>query len=392
MATTKLTDALIRNLEPDPKGRQQEHFDSVVRGLAVRVSQGGAKAFVQLYRFQQRSRRYTLGRYPDITLAEARKRARRVKLEVSQGLDPVVEKYRLTRRPEATFDDVLRAYIERYARIHTKSWEDTKQRLERHFLPRWKHRDVKTIRRNDVQAVLDGLFAKGQHAAANKLLALIRKLFNWAVETEFLEDNPCAGIKSVSLPERERVLDDRELSAIWRAAAETSYPFGPIVQLVALTMQRRGEVASMEWSQLDLQKATWTLPSSHTKAKRLTVVPLSAKAIEIITALPQLHDKLVFPALGKDTCVSGFSKWKRDLELLVGSDDWDQPWTLHDLRRTAATWLAANDVPLHVIERLLNHADGGQSKVAKTYNRHQYFEERKRALNAWTQHIEQCAV
>ncbi len=187
---------------------------------------------------------------------------------------------------------------------------------------------------------------------------------------------------------RDRVLSDAEIVAIWWVADRMGYPFGRLVQLLILTGQRRAEVGGMRWQEVDPLKGQWELPPGmqdrRHKSERRHLVPLSSQVLGILQSLPRVHDELAFPARGKENAISGYSKWKRKLDQLSGVKN----WTLHDLRRTAATGMAAVGVPPHVIERVLNHSTGTLGGVAGIYNRFQYLDECRQALERWSQHLE----
>jgi integrase len=205
-------------------------------------------------------------------------------------------------------------------------------------------------------------------------------MFNWAVEQGHLERSPCAGLgMPAQAISRDRILSDGELARVWKAAGEMGYPFGPMIQLLILTAQRRGEVVGLRWSELDTNAMEWTLPNGRTKSARAHIVPLSGAAAELVTGLPRLHDVLVFPARGKNNPASGFSKWKRELDERSGVVD----WRIHDLRRTAASGMAQLAVPPHIIERVLNHTTGTLGGVAGIYNRYGYLVEMRSALERW---------
>ena len=231
--------------------------------------------------------------------------------------------------------------------------------------------------------MLDGMISRP--SAANRAFAAIRKFLNWCVERGYLEHSPCSGMKAPSkVISRDRVLSDEELTAIWLAAEKMGWPFGRVVQLLVLTAQRRNEVSGIRFQDIDQEEGLWTQPAMGNKSGRLHVVPLSPLALAIIRALPRVHDELVFPARGKNNPVSGYSKWKHKLDQLSGVKN----WTLHDLRRTAATGMAGLGVPPHVVERILNHKTGVLGGVAGIYNRFAYQQEMSEALNQWSQHIE----
>jgi integrase len=170
---------------------------------------------------------------------------------------------------------------------------------------------------------------------------------------------------------------------VWHGCDRLGWPFGPLIQLLMLTAQREGEVAMMRWADLDLDAATWTLSASQTKAGRAHLVPLSTKAIQILKVLPRLGD-FVFPAnrTGNARPVSGFSKVKVRLDRICRVEG----WVFHDLRRTAATAMARLQVPPHVTEKILNHRSAETAgPVGKIYQRYNYFEERREALELWAQ-------
>jgi integrase len=181
----------------------------------------------------------------------------------------------------------------------------------------------------------------------------------------------------------ERTLSDQELVAIWLAAQEIAYPFGDFVRLLILTAQRRDEISKLRWSHIDIDPSTMS-GRKHNKSGREHVTHLSDLAVETLRSLPRVHDDLVFPTRGKDKPISGYSKWKSKLDQLSGV----RGWTLHDLRRTAATGMASLKVPLHVIELVLNHRSKSLSGVAGIYNRFEYLDEQRDALEQWARHVE----
>jgi len=183
---------------------------------------------------------------------------------------------------------------------------------------------------------------------------------------------------------RDRILSDGELAALWKNAAGLGYPFGPAIQLLILTAQRRGEIATMRWSDVNLDRATWTVPAAIAKNGRVHEVPLSEPALEILTALPRfVGADLVFTTTGT-TPISGFGRLKERLDAAMGFSD----WRFHDLRRTAASGMARIGIAPHVIEKVLNHQSGVISGVAAVYNRHGYEAEKREALERWKGYVQ----
>ena len=385
MASTVLTDIAVRNLKPSV-GRQVDVYDSKIRGLAVRVSPMGTKAFVIWYRIGSKARRLTLGRFPTMTLAEARKRAQEALLQVADGKDPAAEKQRARSEYDGKlFSTLVDEFIETYAKRKTRGWHETDRLLRREFVSFWASWPVQTISRQDVAKVLNAIVKRGSPSVANHALAALRKMFNWAIEYGHLDRSPCFGIKApTKLKSRDRVLTVEELVCIWQAAEKMGYPYGRIIQLLILTAQRRNEVTGMRWVELDLAKATWTIPAERTKPGRTHELPLSESAVKLLQGLPKTHEVFVFPAArGKDNTVSGFSKRKRQLDELAEFGT----WRLHDLRRTVASRLAQLRVPPHIIEKILNHTTGTLGGVAGIYNRFGYLDEMREAMELWASEL-----
>jgi integrase len=384
MASTVLTDVAVRNLKPSA-GLQVDVYDSRIRGLAVRVSPMGTKAFVVWYRIGGKARRLTLGRFPTMSLGEARKRAQEALLQVADGKDPAAEKqWARAEYGGNLFTTLVDQFIETYAKRKTRGWGETERLLKREFVSLWGTWPIETISRQDVTKVLNGVVKRGAPSAANNALAALRKMFNWAIEHGHVDRSPCLGIKAPSkLKSRDRVLTEQELICIWQAAEEMGYPYGRIIQLLILTAQRRNEITGMRWVELDVANRKWTIPAERTKPGRTHELPLSQAAIKLLQSLPKVHDDLVFPARGKDNPASGFSKWKHQLDALAGMSD----WRVHDLRRTVASGMARLKVPPHIIEKILNHTTGTLGGVAGIYNRFGYLSEMKDALDQWANHV-----
>jgi integrase len=173
---------------------------------------------------------------------------------------------------------------------------------------------------------------------------------------------------------------------VWRAAEKISGPFGALVELLALTGQRRDEVAGMRWHELDLEGRLWTLPRGRVKNDQGHEVPLSAAAVAILKSLPRIADSpFVFTTNGTAPS-SGYSKGKRRLDELLPREM--APWRLHDLRRTVASGMARLGINLPVIEKVLNHGSGSFAGIVSVYQKHSFADEKRAALDAWGQHVE----
>jgi integrase len=363
------------------EGKRVEVWDEKIPGFGVRISASGVKTFVIMYYVGGNKRRLTLGRYPFMSLADARRQAIATLNQVAQGGDPHTE--RRTGLSPYAFVDVVDEFVRVHCARHYRSnhARETERVLRSRFVARWEGRDIRDIGRADILRVIDEAVDAGTPSAANHALAAIRKFLNWCVERGVVESNPCGRLsRPAPVNTRDRVLSDDEVAAVWTAAQELSTPFSQIVRLLLLTAQRRGEVVGMRWREIDWKEHTWTIPPSRTKNKRTQTLPLSALAIELLRSVPKLHDQFVFPARGNETATpSGFSKTKRRLDDLSGVTS----WTLHDLRRTTATHMARDGTAPHVIERILNHSTGVLGGVAGIYNRFEYLPEMRLALDQW---------
>jgi integrase len=260
-------------------------------------------------------------------------------------------------------------------------------------LPKWGERKIQDITKRDVIELLDGIVDAGRGLTANRILAAIRKMFNWSIERGIIDTSPCQGVKApLAERARDRVLNDDEVRLLWHACMADSYPFGPLVQLLLLTGARRSEVAGMTYDEIEFAERLWTIPGKRTKNGEEQTVPLSDLAISVIEALPRITPKLGAPnylfTTNAETHVSGYSRSKARLDALMREETEIPRWTLHDLRRTVASGLARLGIALPVIEKVLNHTSGSFAGVVSVYLRHSYAEEKRHALDAWAGHVE----
>jgi len=244
------------------------------------------------------------------------------------------------------------------------------------------------VKRSDIVKVLDDIIASGAPFRANRALAAIKKLFAWSLDRGLIEMNLIAGIRPPTKERsRDRVLSDAEITRLWSASEELGYPFGPLLQLLLLTAQRRGEVAEMRWSHVDFERRIWTIPSEAAKNGRAHEVPLSDMALEVIHGLPRfVRSDFVFTTTGRSP-ISGFGRMKRNLDGIMGVTG----WRLHDLRRTAASGMARLSTAPHVIEKVLNHISGTISGIAAVYNTFGYERQKRAALESWARHVEELS-
>lgn len=356
-------------------------WDTDLKGFGLKVTPTGRKVFLVQYRpagDRRNPRKYTIGEYRQVTPYQARAEAQRVLAERAAGRDPQTERQASKRRiTSEQIEDLATEFIKRHV-AQNRTAAETIRILKREVLPHWGNKLLGEIKKRDVIALLDAVKERGAPVMANRVLAAIRKFFNWCISRGLLEVSPCAGVGTPTRERaRERTLTDAELRAVLTAAREIGHPFGSIVQFLALTGQRRDEVGRLTWGQLHLESATWVLPAEHAKNGKSHIVHLNKPALQILQGTPNAGD-VVFSTDGK-TLFQGYSKAKARLDRLTGVED----WTLHDLRRTVVSGMARLGVAPHVADKILNHQSGTISGVAAVYQRHEFLAERKHAAELW---------
>jgi integrase len=395
-----LTDLKVKALRPDPVGEYIQG-DTQVPGFGVRVRPSGTAAYVVMKRLpgDTKPTRVTLGRVGEITLQEARERARTAASAVRRGVDVNqqkrealagrrVERETATRvRAETgyapnTFGEVAARYIERECRRLARGSE-IERTIRRELLPSLGDRRLAELRRRDLNDIANGIVDSGRPAAAHKVREIGKRITSWADNEELIDRDPFEGGKNpVRREERARALSATEIAALWQAWETMGAPMGAFMRVALATGQRRSEIATMERAELDLEARLWAIPGEKAKNRLAHLVPLSRLAIEILEGVPSFDDRFVF-STRPGTHISGFSKAKARAAGLSGVVD----WRLHDLRRTAATRLAELGVAHPVVSKLLNHSPRGVMGVTSIYNRYEYLDERREAMQRWAQRI-----
>ena len=385
MPVKNITAQWIDRAKPPPEGRI-DYFDERLTGLGVRLSQTGRKVWFVMYRVKgdPTKRRLTLDPYPGMSLADARDAARNVLAEASTGRDPGQEKQEQQRA--ATFRVLAEEYLEKHAKRKKRSWQEDARVIKQDLLPVWGRRKVHDIRRLDVLTLLDAIVDRGAPIQANRTLALVRKIFNWAIGRGLVERNPCLMIEAPAKEnQRERVLSEDEVRTIWQAFEEIGPVIGGMFKLRLLTAQRGGEVHTMCWKDIDLNSASWTIPPERSKNGLSHFVPLSAPAVAILQELHDLNgdSEWVFPSPSRSgQHIANVQKAAGRVRKSTGIDD----FVLHDLRRTAASNMTSMGISRLVVSKILNHVEQG---VTRVYDRHSYDKEKREALDAWATRLEE---
>jgi integrase len=347
-------------------------------GLTLITQPTGRKSWAVRYRYNGVSRKLTLGAYPKLALADARKLARQAQAEIAAGRDPCAASTN-----SDTLAKVAEQFVQRHvAKLRPSSAAQTCGFLTREILPRLGNKRISDISKRDILDLLDAIVDDSRPVAANRTLAALRRLFNWSIERGIVEHSPMAGIKAPATEtSRDRVLSDSELASLWRACKQIGYPYGPMVQLLILTGARRTEAAAMRWTELDLDK--WNIPAERTKNGEAHSVPLSQTALDIIRGVPRIAGSEFIFATGGHYARS-YGNAKSDIDALMPECP---RWTFHDLRRTLVSGMARLGIPLHVIEKVVNHTSGTFAGIVSVYQRHSFSDEKRAALERWAAHV-----
>jgi integrase len=372
---TKLSDA-----EGSP------YWDADLKGFGLRLHVDAnnklLRSFVIQYRFGNRQRKYNLGSTEKITLADAKKLAKKLFGQVANGVDPAEVKEEQRRASTALlFRDGVAQYLDMQEKLlRPASFKNCKLYLTgKQYFGNLHGMPVNEITRSHVSTAIDKIVSRGTAVTGSRCRAWLSGFFVWCLERGHAESNPVIGSATVeTAPARERVLTDDELRKVWNACGDDD--FGKIVRLLIVSGCRRGEVGGLRWSEIDMDAGTITIPGTRTKNKRAHTLPITDAMRAIIESVPQRVDR---ECLFGETAAVGFTGWKDKGEFDSGVKD----WTLHDLRRTVATGMANLDVDPHIVEAALNHASGHKAGVAGTYNRARYVPQLARAFALWGDHV-----
>ena len=412
MPKSLLTDAKIRGYRVT-KGDRVELADSVVDGLRLRVT-GRSKTWAVRMRAGGKVRTFTIGpfgdRPGDIGLASARTKAIELKAQIGEGIIPQPRPVRFEQVAEAhTLASMVDRFMAEYVvdrNVKRPGWY--RWQFDKYILPRIGGRDVRQIARPELRNVITQVRDAHGLITARRAGALLKRFFRWMASEDIIDADPAGPLRLPGVESsRDRTLEEVEIAALWKATDPANkphdlnragrlkphpsdYPWGPYFRLLMLLGQRRSEVATMRWSAVDLKAATWRLEAGDTKSARAHIVPLSAPALDILSALPRQTyidaegntrlSEYVLTTNGKSP-IAHLSKPKRWLDEAMAKEFDELPhWVVHDLRRTVSTNLARLGVDPFIRRRVLNHALTGIDAI---YDRFDYLEPKRRALDLW---------
>jgi integrase len=403
-ASPRLTATRVDSVSPG------DYTDPATTGLQLRVRktrESTSRTWLMRYRWRGQWVRLVIGHRPTMSLADARVRALELRRAIDDGIDPRRARPRrqapetpqplsaAATSPDAahSIETLAREFLDLHVRPNRRRPEYADSILKRDVLPEWKGRDARTIKPREVVELLDGIVKRGSAVMANRVAGLLSQMFRFGVHRAIVDESPVQLLYRPGGKEkpRERSLTDQELEAFLKDPRKPCRfeRLERVILILLLTGQRRGELALARWSHIDLKAGTWRIPDEHAKAGRGHVVPLTKWAVREFEALQRLakHSPYAMPSEpGGDAAIDpkqltrSLAKCRERFKAEGIAE-----FTLHDLRRTCRTGLARLEVPPHIAERVLNHA---QERIAGTYDTHDYLPEKRAALEKWEKHLE----
>jgi integrase len=380
----------VRNTESLklPVGKAEKiYFDDDIPGFGLRLREGGGRYWIFQYTIgTKRSgskpthHRISLGKFSAVPVAKAREQAGEYYAKVRLGQNPAAEKHRDRARASKTFEAVAKLFLARQReRVRPSSYSEAERHLLVNCKPLHTHSFDAIERRVIAQRLTEITQAHGP-IASNRVRTTLSALFSWAMRDGWVESNPAAATNRNDENTRDRVLSAAELHSLWNALPPGD--FGAIVKLLVLTGQRKTEISDLCWSEIDLERSFIRLPAERVKNGRVHEIPISGAVRQILETQIRRGERDFVFGEGQGG-FSGFGRCKQRLDAKIELP----PWTLHDLRRTAATGMAEIGVQPHIIEAVLNHISGHKSGVAGIYNRASYEAEKATALARWADHV-----
>jgi integrase len=379
------------NAAPLPApGKRREYRDGNVTGLALRVTSSGAKSWVYLYSLNNQKRRLTIGPFPAITLARARELARAHERTVAEGEDPILKGRKASEaaaqatRERRTFGDVATQWVEDRRAAKKKSLKNDEQNLAKWVLPRWRDREIGSIKRKEVLELLQTVkVGTPTGAQSNRVRSLLNTIFNFALDNEVIENNPTGRIKPLvkEIPRKLELLP-KEIHDAWDGAcAIEDEQMRDCYKLLFLTCARAGEIRGLPWGELDLDAGLWKRPAERGKNGRAWTVPLPPAAVELLRERKERMGDAATPkalVLGRQLTKQALNEYHHRFIAKVGVAFRVHDWRSVALSRMAAEW----SLPEIVRDRILGHVRrGGVSDV--NYNSYDYLNEHRVALARW---------
>jgi integrase len=381
MPKMKLTHQLLANQKP-PKKRK-EIYDTLVNGLFVRITKTGNITFGLAY--GSKGKRYTIGSFPTIGLAEARDVAKKLKIKVALGEDPQANKIakRDAQKPMSVLE-LSESFKERYLpKLKDSTSADYKRRIDNYIIPALGSIPANELSRRDIIKLLESIAEdKGRPVQSNRVKSILSSMYSYAVNRALVEQNPVKGIKPLGKEKRrKRYYSESEIISIWEAFNQEPEPYCSLFKMLLICGQRSGETRKMKWD--DISDGIWTIPEEDTKAGRRHRIPIPYLAMDILKSMKSISGASDFvfssPVLNNEPIA-----WLQKASGRVKKNSGVEDFRLHDLRRTTATYLASLKTERTVLGKILNHKGlAGDNQVTAVYDAFDYMKEKKEALNKW---------
>jgi len=371
-----------------------EYFDANERGrgLLLRVFKSGHKRWELRYRFAGKIRRYHIGYFPDLGLKDARDELSSLKKDIRSGVDPQGEKVRSRYTTEnMTFRELASVFEKEYLkRLKESTKRDYRSRINRHLVPAFGPMLLSEIQRGHIRRLLKPM-AEKKPMHANRVQAVLSKMFSFALQEEFTTNHPVKGMSKYGKEtRRDRYYAKEEIRALWSAFEQQGEPIRSLLKVLLLTGQRLGETSRMKWSDIDTTRSLWVMPKDETKAGRSHTIPIVGQVKHILEALHQItgqYDYVFTSPMKNDRPVADF---KGAVARIRDIDECPDDFRIHDMRRTVATYCAELGVDRTTLGKLLNHRGlAGDSHVTSIYDRHEYLDEKRQALTRWDSMLNQ---
>lgn len=409
MPKKHLSAPFIKNLSP--QGKRVEYYDQHlydpetktirqkgVRGMLLRMTKAGSKSFYYRYWYNEKSKRYKIGNYPDWKLSEAREKARKLAAKVNDGIDPQAEKrHREKHKDPITFKELADEFKKKYLPTLKQTTRTEYSRIiDKELIPKLGRYSIKGISRNQIISLLDGK-AYGNTPApvmANRIRARLSKIYSFAIERGLIDVNPVSKISKYKKTKkgnkvekrRNRYYEPEEIQVLWEYFDKFNEPTSSVFKMLLITGQRKTETMRMRWD--DLRGDVWTIPANLAKNKEPHEVPLSKVAVEIIETMRPINgdtDYVFCSPKEKNAPM----KWLTRARETIKNNSKVYDFRPHDLRRTVATYMAKLGVDRTVLGKILNHKGlAGDDQVTAIYDRHGYMKEKRQAMNKWSNYLQ----
>jgi integrase len=381
----KLTTQAIASYRP-PEGKDHIVFDDQLSGFGLRY-RNGKRTWIYQYAFGSGegrvNARLTLGEYPALPATKARETAQDLYAKVRLGQHPAADKKKNRSESRHTFGRLVSGYLEaKQNELRDSSFVEIKRYLD-HYAKPLHGLQATAIDRKTIADLLDTIAKKGP-TTANRARTSLSALFSWAMKKGLHDSNPVIGTETRIEKTRHRVLTDSELATVWNMLPQTDY--GDILRLLILTGQREAEIGGLRWDEINFDEDLISLPPERTKNSRPHQIPMSTPVREILAGRTHGGRDFLF---GRGVGFLGWGRCKQRLDAAI-ADKLGNPlphWTIHDLRRTAATRMVDLGEGPHIVEAVLNYVSGHRAGVAGIYNRSLYKAEKAQALSKWAAHV-----